>query len=152
LKALCRTAQQDTFGTVVKEPVQTVASAMGARDKESVVAAVDHGTRLGHGVGSRQNVDRRSGSDRSSESTVSKDRLLWNGEEMQEIESEDAVKREHDHDVAITGKQGAIQLGKEKGRASDVEALHHKAGARHDNSNVSLEKVKESELLIDWKI
>ncbi|KAG2584719.1 hypothetical protein PVAP13_6KG336700 [Panicum virgatum] len=131
---------QDTFGTVVKEPVQTVASAMGARDKESVVAAVDHGTRLGHGVGSRQNVDRRSGSDRSSESTVSKDRLLWNGEEMQEMESEDAVKREHDHDVAITGKQGAVQLGKEKGRASDVEALHHKASARHDNSNVSLEK------------
>ncbi|PVH37114.1 hypothetical protein PAHAL_6G249400 [Panicum hallii] len=123
---------QDTFGTVVKEPVQTVASAIGARDKDGVVVAVDHGTRLGQGVVSRQNVDRRSGSDRSSESTVSKDNVLWNGEEMQGMESEDAVKREHDHRVA--------QLGKESGHASDVEAMHHKAAVMHDTANASLKK------------
>ena len=62
---------------------------------------------------------------------------------MQEMESEDAVKREHGHDVAITGKQGVVQLGKESGRVSDVEAMHHKAAAVHNNPNVSLKKVRE---------
>ncbi|RLN04770.1 hypothetical protein C2845_PM13G21190 [Panicum miliaceum] len=133
--------RDDTFGTVVREPVQTVASAIGARDKEGMVVAVDHGTRLGQGVVSRQNVDRRSGSDRSSESTVSKDQILWNGEEMQEMESEDAVKREQDHDVAITGKHGVAQLRKESGRGSDAEARHHKAAAMQDNPSASLKKI-----------
>ncbi|CAL4999529.1 unnamed protein product [Urochloa decumbens] len=136
---------QDTFGVVVKEPVQTVVSAIGARDKEGMVVAVDRGTKSGQGGVIRRNVDRRSVSDRSRESTVSKDSILWNGIEMKEMETQDPVKRQHDDDVAITGKQGIAELGKQSVRGNDVEARHHKAGAMHGDPNASLKKEKTAD-------
>ncbi|CAO2184084.1 unnamed protein product [Urochloa humidicola] len=137
---------QDTYGVVVKEPVQTVVSAIGARDKEGVVFAVDRGTKSGQDGVVRQNDDRRSVSDRSRESTVSKGSILWNGIEMKEMESQDPVKRQHDDDdVAITGKQGIAELGKQSVSGNDVEVRHHKAGAMHGNPNTSLKKEKTAD-------
>jgi alpha-1,4-galacturonosyltransferase len=66
---------------VVKEPIHGVASVVGAHNKKGVVAAMDYDTELGHDGVSRRDIDRRSVSDRSSESTVSNDNVLWNGEE-----------------------------------------------------------------------
>nr|CAB3481318.1 unnamed protein product [Digitaria exilis] len=120
---------QDRSGVVVKEPVQ-----------EGVVVAVRHGTQMGQDGIVRQYVDQRSVSDRSSGSKARKDNILWNGEEMKEMESEDPVKRGHSADA---------QLGKQSGRGGDVEARHHIAAAMRSNPNTSLKKVKESELLID---
>jgi len=126
---------------VVKEHVQRVASAAGARDKEGVVAAMDYDTELGHDGVSQLDDDRRSVSDRSSESTVSNDNVLWNGEEMKEVESHDPVKRERVDDIATARKQ--ISHG------GDVEVRRHKATTMHGNSSGSLKKVKQSDILID---
>ncbi|WVZ92347.1 hypothetical protein U9M48_038420 [Paspalum notatum var. saurae] len=129
---------QETSG-VVKEPVQTVASAVRAHDKEGVVIAVDHGT---HSDGvARQNVDVRNGSDRSrSKSMVSKDNILWNGEEVKEADSHDPVKREHAAGVSITGREGAARLRKESTQGGAFEVRQHKAAAMRGNPNASLKK------------
>ncbi|KAK8451356.1 hypothetical protein SEVIR_6G203100v4 [Setaria viridis] len=138
------TLAQNTFGVAVKEPAQTVASAIGAHGKEGVVVAVDHGSQLGQDGVIRRNVGRRSVSDRSRESTVRKHNILWNGQEMKEMESQDEAKR-HDDDVAISGKEGVARLGKESGRGSDVEARYHNATAMHSNPNASLKKENTSD-------
>ncbi|KAJ1268998.1 hypothetical protein BS78_07G176500 [Paspalum vaginatum] len=111
---------QDTSG-VVKEPVRTVASAVGTQSD---------------GV-TRQNVDGRSVSDRSRESMVSKGNILWNGEEIKEAESQD---REHAGDVLITGKEGVARLGKAITRGGAFEVRQHKAAAMRGNPNTSLKQ------------
>lgn len=65
--------------------------------------------------------------------------MLWNGEEMEEAEPHNPLKREPVDDIAIAWKQ--------INRHGDVEARRHKAVAMHGNSNASLGKVK---LSIDW--
>ncbi|CAD6249063.1 unnamed protein product [Miscanthus lutarioriparius] len=93
---------------------------------------MDYDTELGHDGVSQLDDDRRSVSDRSSESTVSNDNVLWNGEEMKEVESHDPVKRERVDDITTARKQ--ISHG------GDVEVRRHKATTMHGNSSGSLKK------------